>query len=601
MPYISNFEQATLQKLTVFRGGFTREAAQTVVGATDATLAALTRQLRIHLYPNGRYVLQEIPQQSSAEFLMSDSITGEATAIHDAHSAFYCAFLAQRMGDLKGPRQQAAIAEIEAESENVRAAWQWAVNRARIEQLAKALDTLGLFYLWQNRLHEGEAMCQPAVTRLATMASDEKQASEPQARDAMLAQPELVRFLVRVFLWLSRFYRHLKQNTSAQQALQQARSWLGDPSLASYDTRLEQAQLLHEEAEIAYGIDRKQARICAAQALAIVRTLDDPWHIAQGIDLVARGSQSLGLLARARTLTEEGLALRQTMGDIRGIGESLKNLSHIARWEGRFEEAEELIHQSIVIFTTLHDPKARASAVHMLIGILVYSGKFTKGLQVFEEPSAVYRARNIPGEPVTPTVVSAFALMHLGRYAEAEARFQQTLSFYPKLQSGYTVKNLGRIAMVRGSYGAAQAHLLEALALFRTTEDTNGLGQTLGCLGIVALRLGDLHQARNYLEENLQLAARTLILLPSMTALAGLALLSAEEGDREAAVMHYTVALQSGHVANSRWYHDVVGQHITAVAESLPATVAEAAQKQAQVRDWRDRMRDLVENGTDMS
>jgi len=87
--------------------------------------------------------------------------------------------------------------------------------------------------------------------------------------------------------------------------------------------------------------------------------------------------------------------------------------------------------------------------------------------------------------------------------------------------------------------------------------------------------------------------------LPSMTALAGLALLSAEEGDRKAAVMLYAVARQSGHVANSRWYHDVVGQQIATVAESLPTTVAEAAQRQGQVHDWRRRVRDLLEKKTD--
>ncbi|HRW06719.1 MAG TPA: tetratricopeptide repeat protein [Caldilineaceae bacterium] len=357
--------------------------------------------------------------------------------------------------------------------------------------------------------------------------------------------------------------------------------------------------MLYEEADLAYAIDRKQARIFAEQALGIFRTLNDPWYIAQGIDLVAHGLQPLGLLTRARALTEEGLALRQSVGDIKGIGESLKHLSHIARWEGRFDEAETLIQQSIVLFTALHAPEQRASSIHTLVGILVYGGKFTEGLRVIEEPFSVYRTLGVPGVPGTPTVVSAFALMHLGRYAEAEERFQQTLSFYPKLQSGYTLKNLGRIALVRGSYGAARAHLLEALALFRTTEDTNGLGQTLGCLGIVALRLDDLHQARKYIDENLQLAAETLILLPSMTALAGLALLSAEEGDRKAAVMLYAVARQSGHVANSRWYHDVVGQQIATVAESLPTTVAEAAQRQGQVHDWRRRVRDLLEKKTD--
>ncbi len=598
MSRVTELEQTTLQKLTLFHGGFTRAAAQTVVGATAATLAALAEQSLIHDYPSGRYVIQELPRRT-----LSEPLTDEATTLHDAHSDFYCTFLAQRIAALKGTGQQVAIAEIEAESANVRVAWQWAVKRGRIQQLAQALDGLGLFYLWQNRLHEGEALCQLAVARLATTLPARNGADASQATDTVAAPPDSVRFAIRVFLWLSRFHRHLKQDPSAQQALQQARSWLGDPSLADHDTRLEQAQLLHEEAEIAHGIDRKEARASAEQALVLFRTLDDPWSIARGIDLVVRALQPMGFLARARALTEEGLALRQSVGDVRGIGESLKNLSHIARWEGRFAEAEALIQQSIVLFTTLHASAQRADAIHTWVGILVYGGKFTEGLQLFEEPFSVYRTLGLSSVPGTPTIVSAFALMHLGRYDEAEARFKQTLPIYPQMSSGYAVKNLGRIAMARGSYAEADTYLLEALTLFRTTEDMNGLGQTLGCLGIVALRLGDLQQARNYIYANLQIAVDTLIFLPSMTALASLALLyteeSTEEEQRAAAVELYAVAQQSGHVANSHWYHNVIGQYIAATATSLPAKVAEAAQNQGQVHDWRHRVWHLLQEITD--
>ncbi|MEZ4862665.1 MAG: hypothetical protein R3C14_15225 [Caldilineaceae bacterium] len=613
MSQITESERSILQKLATFRGGFTHEAAQVVAGASDATLTALTQQSLIHVYPNGRYGAQALLSQDSA-----DPLPEEVVKLQDAHSEFYCAFLAQRTADLKGARQQAALAEIEADSENVRAAWQWAVEHTRIERLSQALDSLGLFYLWQNRLYEGEAMCQLALTRLAPTLPSVEILLEAQGVQALPLQHSLIRFAIRACLWVSLFHRHLNQDSAAQHVLRQARSWLGHPLLTGHDARFEQAQLLYEEAEIAYGVDRKEARSLAEQSLTIFRTLNEPWYIARGIDLVVRGLQPLGLLVRARALTEEGAALRQILGDVRGVGESLKNLSHIARWEGNFDEAEALIQQSIALFTALNAPDQRANAVHTRIGILVYGGKFAEGLQVSEEPRAVYRALGLAGEPVTPTVVSAFALMHLGSYEEAEARFNQALSFYPNMGGGYIAKNLGCVAMVRAIvrspeklrttspagpmgqnfseklYDEAHAYLMEALALFRKTEDMNGLGQTLGCLGIVMLQLGDLPQARHYIHENLQLAADTLIILPSMTALAGLALLRAQEGDSEAAVELYTIALQIGHVANSRWYHDVIGKHIAAAAESLPAEVAAAAQRRGQRRDWRVRVQGLL-------
>jgi len=189
-----------------------------------------------------------------------------------------------------------------------------------------------------------------------------------------------------------------------------------------------------------------------------------------------------------------------------------------------------------------------------------------------DEPGQIYRGLQLPAVPSKPTIVSAFALMHLGRYDEAQQRFQMTLSHYPKTAIGYAVKNLGRIAMARGNYDEAQTHLLEALTLFRNTEDMNGLGQTVGCLGILALRLGNRLQAQKYIYENLQIATDTLIILPSMTALSSLALLRIEEGDREGAIEFYTVASQNGHVANSQWYHDVIGQYIDVAAQLSPSS-----------------------------
>ncbi len=79
-----------------------------------------------------------------------------------------------------------------------------------------------------------------------------------------------------------------------------------------------------------------------------------------------------------------------------------------------------------------------------------------------------------------------------------------------------------------------------------------------------------------------------------MIALTSVAWLWAVQGDLEHAIELYTVALQNGHVVHSRWYHDVVGQHIAAVAQTLPAEIVEAAQARGRVREWRSTVQDLL-------
>ena len=53
--------------------------------------------------------------------------------------------------DLKGARQLEALAEIEADLDNARAAWEWAVEREQAEWLDDALEGLCLFYEWRGR------------------------------------------------------------------------------------------------------------------------------------------------------------------------------------------------------------------------------------------------------------------------------------------------------------------------------------------------------------------------------------------------------------------------------------------------------------------
>ena len=96
-----------------------------------------------------------------------------AAAICDQHSAYYAAAL-QRWGEeLKGPRQLAALAEIEMDVGNVRVAWDWAIEREHVHELDRAMDGMCRFYEWRGRYEEGEAACGAATDALASTESAE--------------------------------------------------------------------------------------------------------------------------------------------------------------------------------------------------------------------------------------------------------------------------------------------------------------------------------------------------------------------------------------------------------------------------------------------
>ena len=154
-------ERRVFKRLSVFRGGFRREAAERVAGASLITLTALADKSLLRWEPEGRYQMHELLRQYAAEQLVLSP--EDVAQAYDAHCAFYADFLNKRLEDLRGGRQREAIAEIAAELENIRAAWQWAVELADVAAIEKAREALGLFFQFQGRYLEATRALEEAV------------------------------------------------------------------------------------------------------------------------------------------------------------------------------------------------------------------------------------------------------------------------------------------------------------------------------------------------------------------------------------------------------------------------------------------------------
>jgi predicted ATPase/DNA-binding SARP family transcriptional activator len=114
-------EQAVFQRLSIFRGGFRREAAQQVAGATLPVLSVLVDCCLLKQAADGRYQIHELLRQYGEERLAESPIL--ETATHESYSAYFVAFLAERRFEFDGRGQLQAIQEIAEELENIRSAW----------------------------------------------------------------------------------------------------------------------------------------------------------------------------------------------------------------------------------------------------------------------------------------------------------------------------------------------------------------------------------------------------------------------------------------------------------------------------------------------
>ena len=86
---LNETDRRVFNRLSVFRGGFTRDAAEAVAGASLSQLRSLiARCLLTFDRQQGRYEIHELLRQFGAKRLAED-IDLENTAL-DRHSHFYC-------------------------------------------------------------------------------------------------------------------------------------------------------------------------------------------------------------------------------------------------------------------------------------------------------------------------------------------------------------------------------------------------------------------------------------------------------------------------------------------------------------------------------
>ena len=156
-------EQTLLARLSVFRGGADWSAAAQVAGATPLLLTRLADKSLLYSDGAGRYRLHELVRQFAAEQLHALNLTEETAA---AHSRYYGAMLAQQVDTLISDHPQTTLQRWDDELDNLRTAWQWAVQRADADMIQQMAHPLNLYYDYRTRLQEARQSFQQAVEAL---------------------------------------------------------------------------------------------------------------------------------------------------------------------------------------------------------------------------------------------------------------------------------------------------------------------------------------------------------------------------------------------------------------------------------------------------
>ncbi|MEV4414799.1 BTAD domain-containing putative transcriptional regulator [Catellatospora sp. NPDC049609] len=151
---LSPAQQHLFDRLSVFAGGFTLDAAERVCGEADLLdpLAALVDGSLISAGPTAgqvRYSMLGLLRAYGRERLAE---RGELPQVHDAHAAYYAATAEDVGTRMRGPAEGQCVAVLDAELGNLRAAHRWAVDR-RDTGVAMRISA-GLYHYVVYRFHD---------------------------------------------------------------------------------------------------------------------------------------------------------------------------------------------------------------------------------------------------------------------------------------------------------------------------------------------------------------------------------------------------------------------------------------------------------------
>jgi predicted ATPase/DNA-binding SARP family transcriptional activator len=588
-------ERQVLAGLSVFRDSFTLEAARQVAGASLRALRALMDRSLLQRAAAGRYAMHELLRQYAEERLVA--APGAAQEAHDRHSAYFAAAVERWWGDLQGPRQPAALAEIGVESGNLHAAWDWAVKRGHVSQLDRAMAALCYAYKWLGRYEEGESLCRRAVEGLAATAELGRE-ERPDAAGVPLAAEaaERERVLARALAWRGVFCHRLGRREQAWELLQHSRhrldnlAWTGAEGAHDLPEGIQRGRAfaLWRLGNLASELDREAAQRLHRQSLALYRALKDPWGTASVLEASGRTATFSEERDGAQDAYAESLELRQAQGDDLGSYRLLSLSLATAAYQGKAEEDPG------------ESPVTMASALHE-VGLAIAAGEFARAESLLAQRRSTDERAGAAVSADLLDLVRAFNQMHLGHYERARARTTACLARFRGTGYRWGMERcccyLALAALATGACDEAQRWLQESAGLCREISQRGHLGQALALLALVARGSGNLPLARQHLGEALRVAAPVHdyeTFMFGIIVVSATALLLADEGQLERAVELYATASRYPLVVHSRLVEDLAGRQMAAVAAQLPPDAAAAALARGRARDLAAAMAGLL-------
>ncbi len=420
-------EKQLLCRLSVFMGGWTLEAAETVCvgdgveeGAVLDLLTAMVDKSLVISDEKGdatRYRLLETVRQYCREKLIE---SGLGQTYRMQHRDYFLSMAEEVNPRLQGRDQAHWLSVLESEHENLRQALTVCMDNADEANIGLRLGA-ALWWFWYMRSHLSEGRAQLSVIL-----------SKPLAFERSISRANAL-------------------NGAGVLAFQQG--------------------------------DNASARSVFEESLQIHRELDNKPGIAASLNQLGSLAKEECYYGLARALFDEGLAIRQELGDKNGIATTLGNLGNLTAEQGDYQYALSLQEESLALHRELGNKRGIALALNNLGFAAFKQGDYIAARSFQEESLTIRRdLRNSQGIGMCLCSLGEVAYK-LGDYGSARTLLEESLTMRRDVGDNFGValclSNLGRIAQVQDDYVSARSFQKQSLAIRSGLGDKSAIAESL--------------------------------------------------------------------------------------------------------------------------
>ena len=359
-------EQTLWRRLSVFAGGWTLEAAESVcagegieewevleflMSLVDKSLVSADTEEN-----STRYRLLETIRQYGSDRLAEEGSEG---VLQERHAAWFLALAEEADPLLVGPSQAEWLSRLETEHDNLRTALAWYVEqRGTGEAGLRLVGSLGRFWKARGHLSEGRQWLGRALERDRGMELVESMASPAKAR--ALNASGILAFDQGEYALAGTFHEEslaLRRQLEDQTGIAGSLNNLGNVAYCQGDYRSAQALM--------------------AESLMLYRQIGDWKGMADSLTNLGNVSYAQANHAAARASYEESLALYRQIKNQNGVGFSLNNLGSVAFCQGDYAQARSLYEESLTLQRQLMNPQGIVIALSNLGSVASAQSEFS--------------------------------------------------------------------------------------------------------------------------------------------------------------------------------------------------------------------------------